>query len=166
MRSKVDAVRFHHGLERILGELVDGSQPTSGFVLNPGDQGLLRALDGLSADAASVVPPGGSASVAAHVDHLRYGLSLMNRWSRGENPFTDADYSASWTRVRATDEEWSRLRSELRREIAAWRQVLRTPREVADDELGGLIGSVVHLAYHLGAIRQIDRNARGPRATD
>jgi hypothetical protein len=104
--------------------------------------------------------------VAAHVDHLRYGLSLMNRWSRGENPFTDADYSASWTRVRATDEEWSRLRSELRREIAAWRQVLRTPREVADDELGGLIGSVVHLAYHLGAIRQIDRNARGPRATD
>ena len=166
MSTTVDDVRIHAGLERILGELVDGSQPTSGFVLNPGDRGLLRALDELSAQAASAVPPGGSASVAAHVDHLRYGLSLMNRWSHGENPFTDADYSASWTRVRVTDEEWARLRSELRREINAWRQVIREPRAVTDDELGGLIGSVVHLAYHLGAIRQIDRSARGPRATD
>jgi len=31
---------------------------------------------------------------------------------------------------------------------------------------GWMAGSVVHLAYHLGAIRQIDRATRGPTAED
>jgi hypothetical protein len=43
---------------------------------------------------------------------------------------------------------------------------MRTPREVDTIELGWLIGSIAHLAYHLGAIRQIDRDARGPTAED
>ena len=38
-----------------------------------------------------------------------------------------------------------------------------TPRQVTDIELSGMIGSVAHLAYHLGAMRQINRNARGPK---
>ena len=38
-----------------------------------------------------------------------------------------------------------------------------TPREAASIELTGMIGSVAHLAYHLGAIRQINKDARGPR---
>jgi hypothetical protein len=29
--------------------------------------------------------------------------------------------------------------------------------------LSGMVASTVHLAYHLGAIRQIDKQARGPR---
>jgi hypothetical protein len=40
---------------------------------------------------------------------------------------------------------------------------LATPKEVADIELAGMVGSVAHLAYHLGAIRQIAAAARGPR---
>ena len=33
----------------------------------------------------------GGASIAAHVAHLTYGLSLMNRWAGGEaNPFATA----------------------------------------------------------------------------
>ena len=27
----------------------------------------------------------------------------------------------------------------------------------------GIVGSIAHMAYHLGAIRQIDKAARGPR---
>jgi hypothetical protein len=38
------------------------------------------------------------------------------------------------------------------------------PRDVGEIELNGIIGSIAHLAYHLGAIRQIDRAARGPSA--
>jgi len=30
-------------------------------------------------------------------------------------------------------------------------------------ELTGMIASIAHLAYHLGAIRQITRDARGPK---
>ena len=64
-------------------------------MLNSGDEGLLRSLEKLSAAQASALTPTGS-SIAAHVDHVRYGMSLMNRWSQGENPFASADWSASW----------------------------------------------------------------------
>ena len=40
------------------------------------------------------------------------------------------------------------------------------PREVTDVQLGWMMGSVAHLAYHFGAIRQIDRATRGPTAED
>ena len=41
-----------------------------------------------------------------------------------------------------------------------------TPREVATIEMNGMVGSIAHLAYHLGAIRQMNRAARGPSADD
>ncbi|HEU0078857.1 MAG TPA: hypothetical protein VFQ76_14480, partial [Longimicrobiaceae bacterium] len=99
-------------------------------------------------------------------EHLRYGLSLMNRWVAGENPFTDADWSAAWLRTTVSDAEWERLRAELAGEAHRWREAMRTPRDVARVELNGVVGSIAHLAYHLGAIRQMDRTARGPAAND
>lgn len=33
-------------------------------------------------------------------------------------------------------------------------------------EAGWVVGSVAHLAYHMGAIRQIDRTTREPGAED
>jgi hypothetical protein len=84
----------------VLTELVDGAASGAGWVLNRGDEGLLKSLDRLSCRDASAVAPGGEASIAAHVDHLCYGLSLLNRWSEGEkNAFADADYRASWRRI-------------------------------------------------------------------
>jgi hypothetical protein len=130
-------------------------------MLNAGDDGLLRSLDRVSAAAASAVTPTGS-SIAAHVDHLRYGLSLMNRWSAGENPFNDADWGASWRKTRVSDDDWKELRAQLREEAARWLTALRTPRDVQEIELNGMIGSIAHLAYHLGAMRQIDSALRGP----
>jgi hypothetical protein len=98
-------------LTKLWSELVDGPRVKGeAFVLNSGDIGLLRSLDKLSYDAASRSVNDG-ATIAAHAQHLRYGLSLMNRWaSEGGNPF-----------------------------------------------------AVAHLAYHLGAIRQIDQRTRGPK---
>src|SRR5688500_4144162 len=132
---------------------------------NRGDAGLLRSLDRLSATAASKVTANGS-SVAAHVEHLRYGLSLMNRWAAGEDPFADADWSASWQKTTVSDAEWVQLRGALRLEAERWLEVLGTPRAMNDVELNGVIGSVVHLAYHIGAMRQIDPALRGPPAND
>jgi len=53
--------------------------------------------------------------------------------------------------------------SGLRDETQRWLEVLRSPREVMDIELTGMIASIAHLAYHLGAIRQIDKSVRGPK---
>jgi hypothetical protein len=148
-------------LATLFGELVNGSSTSGGYMLNANDVGLLRSLERLSAQAASATTRTGS-SIAAHTDHVRYGLSLLNRWSAGENPFESADWKASWRKTTVSDAEWKDLRARLREEASRWLEVLRTPREVDDTELNGFIGSIAHLAYHLGAIRQIDHAARGP----
>ena len=144
----------------LFNELVNGP-PADAYMLNAGDEGLLRSLDKLSANAASALTPTGS-SIAAHVDHLRYGLSLMNRWSAGENPFGTADWSTSWKKTAVSDDEWTTRRAELRTEATRWLEALGMPRHVQPIELNGIVGSVAHLAYHLGAIRQINQTTRGP----
>ena len=152
-------------LTTLFAELVDGA-PEMAYMLNPGDAGLLGSLDRLSAQAASAQGSGG-ASIAAHVEHVRYGLSLMNRWAGGEeNPFATADWSAAWHCTTVDDAGWTRLRADLADQAHRWLAALGTPREVARIELNGMIGSIAHLAYHLGAIRQMDHAASGPPAGD
>jgi hypothetical protein len=152
-------------LENLFGELMHGVSGRGGFMLNHRDRGLLRSLERVSASEASTLTRSGS-STAAHVAHVVYGLSLLNRWSQGENPFDDADWAAAWRHTTVTEPEWESLRIQLRDQAARWLVVLRTPREVVDVELSGMIGSIAHLAYHLGAIRQMSSSARGPAESE
>lgn len=151
-------------LARLFGELVDGP-PTGGdaFMLNSGDAGLLRSLDKIAAaDASRSVHDG--ATIAAHAQHVRYGLSLMNRWAaEGGNPFADAKWDEAWKISTVDSRAWQEIRDGLRDEVRRWLTVLQTPRPVAGVEFTGMVGSIAHLAYHLGAIRQINKDARGPR---
>jgi hypothetical protein len=151
-------------LARLFSELTYGLVPEGGpFVLNSGDIGLLRSLDKISAADASRSVNGG-ATIAAHAQHLRFGLSLMNRWAReGGNPFANAKWDEAW-KISAVDAAaWDEIRSGLRDEADRWLEVLQSPREADEVELAGVVGSLVHLAYHLGAMRQINKDARGPR---
>jgi len=164
----IDSRSFAPILDTIFREIVFGSPDpgTRTYLLNRGDAGLLASLDRLSAGEASA-RHGGGASIAAHVDHLRYGSSLLNAWATGTlPPVASMDWTASWRRNVVSDEEWRKLRDELRREAEGWAETLRTPREVSEVEAGWLIGSIAHIAYHMGAIRQIDRATRGPTAED
>jgi len=151
-------------LARLFSELVDGAtDPNGAFILNSGDVGLLRSLDKLSADAASHSVNDG-ATIAAHVQHVRYGLSLMNRWaSEGGNPFADAKWDEAWQTVAVDASTWDEIRSGLRDEAHTWQRTLGSARDVNDVELSGMIASIAHLAYHLGAIRQIAKRVRGPK---
>jgi hypothetical protein len=154
-------------LRNLLNELLDGPATDFAFVLNPGDRGLLKSLVALSSAQASRVPEGGGSSIAAHVEHVRYGLEILNRWAGGdENAFANANYAASWRRTHVTDDEWQARIDQLRREATAWREHVLRPRELDETEVTGKIASVVHLAYHMGAIRQMDRALRGPAARD
>ena len=151
-------------LATLFSELVDGASTGGGaFALNSGDIGLLRSLDKLSAEAASGSVNDG-ATIAAHGQHLRYGLSLMNRWaSEGGDPFADPKWDDAWKTSKVDAAEWDEIRAGLRDEARRWLEALRSPRPVSDTELSGMIGSIAHVAYHLGAIRQIAKTARGPR---
>jgi hypothetical protein len=156
---------LHRSLETLFRELIDGPDAAAAWMLNPKDAGLLRSLDTLSAAAASAVPAAGGASIAAHIDHVRYGLSLMNRWSLGEaDPWSSADWTASWKRSAVNDEDWAALRQAFAAEARTWLETLRAPRDYSELELNGVVASIAHLAYHFGALRQIDRSLRGPAA--
>ena len=158
---------IHRTLVTLFSELLDGPPGREAYMLNPGDVGVLKSLDKLSAAAASAPASGGGSSIAAQVDHVVYGFSLFNRWSRGEkDPFSSADWSASWTRHTVTEAEWQALRQRLRDEAASWKDALAQPRTVNQIELNGMVANIVHMAYHFGAIRQIDRSIRGPLATE
>jgi hypothetical protein len=150
-------------LSRLCSELVDGARTHGGaFVLNPGDAGLLGSLDQLSAaDASRSVDSG--ATIAAHAQHLRYGLSLMNQWAaEGGDPFAGATWDLAWKTSAVDAAGWQEIRNGLRDEAHRFLGVLSTAREVTEIELTGVVASIAHLAYHLGAIRQIGKQSRGP----
>jgi|SRR5579872_1943256 len=147
----------------LFNDLISGSSSSGSWVLNREDPGLLKSLDVLTNEQASKVPIDGGSSIAAHIEHLRYGFQFLNRWwSEGEEP-ADAGFGAAWRRNTVSQEDWVALREDLAREALAWRQPLEGSKN-SGPGIDAKIASVVHLAYHLGAIRQIDRSLRGPAA--
>src|SRR3954468_8719867 len=116
----MNTAEVSRALARLFSELVDGSSnPSGAFILNSGDIGLLRSLDGISAvDAGRSVNDG--ATIAAHAQHLRYGLSLMNRWANeGGNPFAGATWDEAWKTVDVDETGWNEIRNGLRDEAHA-----------------------------------------------
>src|SRR3954467_13239548 len=106
----MDTGSFAPLLQTLLSEFVHGSPDPSRrtYALNRSDPGLLVSLDRLSAAAASATD--GGPSIAAHVDHLRYGLSLLNGWAAGRLPSSrEMDWTASWRKNVVSDNEWRTL---------------------------------------------------------
>src|SRR5262245_27831800 len=104
-------------LTTLFSEIVHGAPSGGGaFMLNSGDVGLLGSLDKLSAADASRSTTGG-ATIAAHAQHVRYGLSLMNRWAReAGDPFADAKWDEAWKVSAVDDAVWTEIRAGLRDE--------------------------------------------------
>lgn len=147
---------FQRALSNMLVEIFDGPPGQEAYVLNPGDPGLLRQLDSIDASAASKRPASGKPPIAAHVDHLHFGLALLNRWASGEeNPWAGADFNASWKRTAVTDDQWRTLRDGLRHEAEAWRRVVAARTSWDDTGAAAALSTAAHTAYHLGAIRQV-----------
>src|SRR6266436_1855161 len=75
---------FQRALSNMLTEIFDGPPGSEAYLLNPGDSGLLRQLESIPASAASTRPMPGKTTIAAHIDHVHYGLRILNRWPGGE----------------------------------------------------------------------------------
>jgi hypothetical protein len=147
---------FHGAIVKLLIEIFEGPPGDEAYILNPGDSGLLRQLESISAATASTRPSPTKPPLAAHADHVLYGLSLLNRWMAGEeNPWAGADWNASWRVVSVTEEEWRAMVSKLRQASTTWRERAAKRQDWNPVDAAGTISSVAHTAYHLGAIRQI-----------
>ena len=162
--GKTDKPNWHTTNARLFAELTHGADVDGqAFILNGGDVGLLRSLDRLSAGEASQSANGG-ATIAAHAQHVRYGLSLMNQWAReGGNPFANARWDEAWKTSRVDDTHWSEIRAGLTSEVESWLTALDSRQAASDIDAATMVSSIAHLAYHLGAIRQISKSTRGPK---
>jgi len=147
---------FRGALVNLLTEIFDGPPGNEAYLLNPGDPGLLRQLESIDARVASTRAAPGKTTIAAHVDHVHHGFTLLNRWAAGEpNPWAGSDWNASWQRATVTPESWRALRDGLRREAETWRKHVAERPEWVDIAAAGALSSAAHTAYHMGAIRQI-----------
>jgi len=147
---------LHQALLKLLEEVFAGPPGREAYILNPGDDGLLGRLESLDAATASARPTTGRTTIAAHTDHVLYGLTLLNRWASGEpNPWADADWDASWSRTTVSDAQWRTLRDNLRQAYLQWRQHLAQRDQWDAVSAAGSLSSMAHTAYHLGAIRQL-----------
>jgi hypothetical protein len=147
---------FQTALSKLLVEIFNGPPANEAYILNPGDPGLLNQLDSLDAAAASSRPMPGQTTIAAHADHVLFGLTLLNRWAAGEeNPWAGADWNASWQRTHVDQRQWQDVRDALRREAEAWQRHVAARTDWSDIAAAGAISSCAHTAYHLGAIRQL-----------
>ena len=153
--STTDSI-FQRALSNILTEIFDGPPGQEAYLLNPGDPGLLSQLDTIEASAASKRRMPGNTTIAAHIDHLHFGLSMLNRWAEGEaNPWADADWNASWQRTTVSEDQWQALRAGLRHEAGKWRNVVASRTSWDDTAAAAALSTAAHTAYHVGAIRQI-----------
>src|SRR5262245_52317510 len=139
---------FQRALSNMLTEIFNGPPGQEAYVLNPGDPGLLRQLDSIDASTASKRPMPGKTTIASHVDHVQFGLAILNRWAAGDaNAWAGADWNGSWQRGVVTEEQWRKLRDGLRSEAEKWRQHVAT-RTIWDDvSAAAALSTAAHTAY-------------------
>ena len=128
---------------------------------------LFETLEGVSAEEASRPPGDGCATVAAHVEHVRFYLDVLNDVMRKEE-VTRVDWRDIWQRVReVTPEEWDAQKRSLGE---SYQRVLATLRDydgwLGEYGISGSLAVLAHTAYHLGGIRQALRLIKSGRNQD
>jgi hypothetical protein len=127
------------------------------FVNNQPDCGLFGTLDALTAEQASTPVEEGGATAAAQAEHVRFSLDVSTRWMSGDRGPTD--WARSWDVREVDGDAWTALRQQLRKGYDDF--VVMVHQQPMDAELlEGLVATVAHAAYHLGALRQIARHVR------
>jgi hypothetical protein len=141
----------------VLKETIEGPGESGSFFLDP-NTGLLQTLETLSLDKlglerAFASPAPGRPSIAAHVKHTSFHLHAICAWPRGDH--SRRDWPSSFVLENHDAATWATLLEELKFEYADFQSVIREFATESDEALGGAVGGIVHVAYHLGAIRQL-----------
>lgn len=138
-------------MQELLRETFEGARPGEGTQYLDHTSGIRNTLGPLTAEQASR-RNGHHPSIAAHVRHMIFHLRVSHEWIMGDH--SKRDWKGSFEPQSVTPEEWARLQHEFE---AAREEFLRVMRSLPPEKLvaeGAGMGSIAHLAYHLGAIRQ------------
>lgn len=135
----------------VLGEGLEGPPERWSYFTDSGPEaGLFATLDKLDAAAAS--RPTGGTTIAAHLHHLVFSLDASASWIRGER--IRRNWAESWAVTVVDEPEWLRLIERLRSGYQELRRAVEEHAADGPEALGGAVGAIAHVAYHLGAVRQ------------
>ena len=123
-----------------------------GFYLDTSTS-LFSSVQGLTADHASISLGQNEATIAAHLNHLRFYFRVLMDFVGGNTKIVS--WSDSWKLKEVNDEEWSQLRTNVRKQYEAMKEMLKDFDDWDGKRIGAALAIVVHSSYHLGAIRQI-----------
>jgi hypothetical protein len=153
MTASVSTGELVAQLLHVLREAFEGPPgPWSYFTDKDSRAGVFGTLDGVSASEASQRVGSLASTIASHVQHLTGSLVISTRWIRGE--MTARDRDQSWTVTVVDEAAWAALRKQLRREYDTILMTIQSHGRWDEDAIGGAVGAIAHVAYHLGAIRQ------------
>lgn len=149
-------------VEALLYTLDETFENVHGVYLDRGTS-LFETLAGITAEEASRPMSATCASLAAHVEHIRFYLETTIQFAQG-NPPDKVDWNHIWQTVReVTPEEWQASQSRLRETYSRVVQLVKTNPTWEDTiVIGSAMGMVIHTAYHLGEIRQALCTLRNP----
>jgi DinB family protein len=135
----------------VLGEAMHGPSHKLSYFLDKGPgAGLRNTLAGLSAEEASQSI--GGTSIAAHVHHVVFSARAFGAFISGDH--RKEDWNESWVVSEVDAAAWDTLRADVAKTHEDLRDIVRTHAATDDASMGGSIGAVAHVAYHVGAIRQ------------
>jgi hypothetical protein len=116
---------------------------------------FLETLRPITAEQASKASINGGASIAGHVEHVRFYIRVLNDYIDNRE-IGKIDWGQSWLCKSVSDSQWQELMSALNADYLILRTKVAAINDWNDDKkLGGALAIVVHTAYHLGAIRQM-----------
>lgn len=152
MSSQVGNEKFKNELFECLDETFEQNH---GLYLEKGTS-FFDTLEGVSAEDASRAIIENGATIAAHIEHTRFYLDVLDEMMRKQE-VPPADWQEIWKNVRrVSPAEWEKQKRRLKE---SYQKVSETIRNYEHWENGyGIEGSLsvlVHSAYHLGAIRQM-----------
>ena len=139
-------------IRQLLAEGFEGASAGSTWYVDK--HGLLGSVASLDAGRASRPTTPGGTTVAAHAEHVRWFVGLLNAYARGESP--EIRWAESWSERKVDEAAWTQLQNDLEGEFRELSSHLERGVDPGDPErLMPVLATVVHVAYHLGAIRQM-----------
>jgi hypothetical protein len=145
-----------HLWEEILGEPSRTSGPTAVLDLNTGWAQTLSVLT--AAEASRPVVPGGT-TVAGQTAHAAYYLELFEDIIL--NRRTPADWPGSFAPSEVDEAAWAAQQVRLLGVAGRVAVLMRGNPSWPEPHVRSAMGSLTHLAYHLGAVRQMARVVAG-----
>jgi hypothetical protein len=147
VQHSIPVESLNDSLFEMLLEAFEATDPPGWF------DGLLTTLEAIDASSASNPPAVGRSSIAGHCAHLQYSLELTNAWLRNES--VEVDFSQAWALQHVDDPAWNALKKSITHQYERLLEFTRSQESWSEETLVMNMKSALHVAYHVGAIRQI-----------